>query len=527
MVLALFSLREDYWENFKLQEEDIEFIYNYLLETETPLTPEELVEALVVERIRQEKLSIEKQRSSGGDLYLPVERYKVAQKLIFPALSWQRGEVLNVRVGQNPDLGEFEVIQVELEDGNVREYAAGLEDHILNQPPEIGEGDESLNPDFVLRLYHEDLVRHMEEGLEAHDDFLRIAGRWFPRALLVDINIGHLNLAEAILDMEGGGPLPTTSLIEQIELPEDVNPKLLEFSMDLALQEDQRFDEVGSTGEVLWFLQRLEPEPVLEKPVYLRYRDVDYDREALTREMLTLERELADELSPPIELTGQKDKVDICLIFPHWRAGTLPLSARLQHLFPSAYEAPRIRFTIVDGKTKDKFPAWVVRQNHYVYGLGEWYEKNGLIPGSVIRVSKGKAPGEVIVNCDGQRSSREWIRTVLVGSDGGVVYAMLKQIVKSNYDERMAIVIPDVDAVDQVWEQSNKKQPPFERVVVNSVRELARLNPQGHVHASELYSAINVVRRCPPGPILSLLASRPWFVHVGDLHFRLTESEID
>jgi hypothetical protein len=71
MVLASFSLREDYWENFKLQEEDIEFIYNYLLETETPLTPEELVEALVVERIRQEKLSIEKQRSSGGDLYLP------------------------------------------------------------------------------------------------------------------------------------------------------------------------------------------------------------------------------------------------------------------------------------------------------------------------------------------------------------------------------------------------------------------------------------------------------------------------
>jgi hypothetical protein len=243
--------------------------------------------------------------------------------------------------------------------------------------------------------------------------------------------------------------------------------------------------------------------------------------------MLALERELEDELSPYPRSIVRKDDVEICLIFPHWRAGTLPLSSQLQHLFPTAYEAPRIRFTLVDGKTGDKFPAWVVREERYVYGLGEWYEENGLIPGSVVRIRKGIEPGEVIINCDGQRSTREWIRTVLVGSDGGVVYAMLKQIVKSNYDERMAIIIPDVAAVDQVWEQDIKEQPPFERVVVNSVRELARLNPQGHVHASELYSAINVVRRCPPGPIMALLASRPWFVHVGDLHFRLTESEVD
>ena len=111
--------------------------------------------------------------------------------------------------------------------------------------------------------------------------------------------------------MEGGGPLPTPALIEQIELPEDVNPKLLEFSMDLALQEDQRFDEVGSAGVISWFLQRLEPDPVLETPVYLRYRETDYDRTALTGEMLALERDLEDELSPHPVSTVQMDKVDI------------------------------------------------------------------------------------------------------------------------------------------------------------------------------------------------------------------------
>jgi hypothetical protein len=102
---------------------------------------------------------------------------------------------------------------------------------------------------------------------------------------------------------------------------------------------------------------------------------------------------------------------------------------------------------------------------------------------------------------------------------------MLKQIVATSYDERMAIAIPDAEPLDEVWKHPQKDQPPFERVVVNTVKELAKLNPQSHVHASELYAAINVVRRCPPGPILALLTSRPWFVHVGDLHYRLSDAE--
>jgi hypothetical protein len=102
---------------------------------------------------------------------------------------------------------------------------------------------------------------------------------------------------------------------------------------------------------------------------------------------------------------------------------------------------------------------------------------------------------------------------------------MLKQIISTSFDERMAIAIPDAEALDTVWIQNRKNRKPFERVVVDSLRELAKLNPQGHVHASELYAVVNLVRRCPPGPILALLASRPWFIHVGDLHFRFDDSE--
>ena len=45
----------------------------------------------------------------------------------------------------------------------------------------------------------------------------------------------------------------------------------------------------------------------------------------------------------------------------------------MRHLFPTAYEAPRVRFTLVDGESGQKFPAWVVRQHRYVYGLADWY----------------------------------------------------------------------------------------------------------------------------------------------------------
>jgi hypothetical protein len=102
---------------------------------------------------------------------------------------------------------------------------------------------------------------------------------------------------------------------------------------------------------------------------------------------------------------------------------------------------------------------------------------------------------------------------------------MLKQILSSNFDDRMAIAIPDKTQLDSVWAKIRTDKIPFERTVVDLLRELAKLNPQGHVHASELYAAVNLVRRCPPGPLFALLASRPWFVHVGDLHYRFDDSE--
>ena len=526
MVVAAFKFRENYWEDFELLDDDIEFIYNHLLEVETPLTPEELVSVLVEERIQREIRAIEEQRLAGGEIFLPKEGYTIDQKLVFPALDWQQGSVVDSRKGWNPDYGDFDVIQVKFEDGELREFATNLEDHLLNIPPDSS-GNDIPTPVGVIAESGDYLVDQMEIGLVANPDFVKIAGRWFPRALLIGINAGHLNLAEAVLDMNGGGPMPTQELIKGIELVSDENPKLVEFSLDLALQEDPRFDEVGPAGEILWFLQRLEPEGVRETPMYLRYLEVEHDIDQMTPPMLALVDSLNDELSDIQSKPLRGDSVSVPLLYPHLRAGTLPLTPRVRSFFPTAYEAPRIMFTLVDGESGEKIPAWVVRDAGYVFGLDAWYRQRELMPGSILRVRRGKVAGEVIIQADTQRSRRDWVRTVLVGTDGGMVFAMLKQVVTAAYDERLAIMVPDYEALDQVWSTRRKKQPPFERIVVDIVRELTKLNPQSHVHASELYAAINLVRRCPPEPVLSLLASRPWFVHVGDLHFRFDDSTGD
>ena len=513
----------EYWTDIQITRQDVEFLHNYLFEHETPLTAHELVSVFIEERIRAEQDDLRRRRTSGGKTYFPKENFQVGDDLIFPALGWKHGKVSAVRAGVNPEIGTFDVLTVDLDGDAPRLFAANLPAHALNDEP-LTEEENEFNAEEVLRTYGNALEKKIEAAFQADDEIVRIAGRWFPRALLIDVNVGHLNLAEAVLDMAGGEPLPTAALLKDVSLPDGVNPKLAEFSLNYALQDDDRFDEVGPAGQVLWCLRRLEPQEVREIPLYLEYSPIPYNREDLDPQMLDLEAHLDDELSDiDVNPNPNLKEVTISLIFPHLRAGTLPLSARVRSLFPTAYESPRVRFTLVDGKTKKKMPGWVVREHGYVYGLREWYKANELMPGSLVRIQRGDQPGEVIIEAKTYRATKDWVRTVIVGADGGLVFAMLKQPISAEFNDRMAFAISSLSAVDQLWLQSNQR--PFEKLVADMIREMSKLTPQGHVHAQELYSAVNIVRRVPPGPLFALLASKPEFILVGDLHFRLGELE--
>ena len=519
-MYGAFTLPNDYWLNLQITPKDVENLHTFLFERETPMTANELVVPLIESRLAAEKLTAGQKRAAGKT-YLPKEKFLEGDDLIFPALAWSRGVVKGVRPGVNPAVGAFDVLTVEFEDRSTRLFAAGLESHLLNEEPAEKPGEDETGSAALVAEHGIDLEKKIEKAFAADDGLVKIAGRWFPRALLIDINEGQLNLVEAVLDMAGGEPLTTDKLVKDIELPAGESPKLAEFSLNGVMQSDDRFDEVGPAGQILWCLRRLEPDFVREVPPPLRYVEIPHDRSALTPEMLALEAQLDDELTDADGIDSREEvtSVSITLIYPHLRAGTLPVSPRTRKLFPTAYETPRVRFTLVDGKTKQRIPAWVVLEHGYVFGLREWYKAHQLIPGSLVQVRKGEQPGEVIVEAKSQRSAKDWVRTVMVGSDGGVVFAMLKQPITAEFNDRMVVHVPDFKALDPLWE----KKRSFEELLLMVMRELSKSNPQGHVHAQELYAAVNLVRRVPPAPIFAELESNPAFKHVGDLHFRQSD----
>jgi hypothetical protein len=522
-MAGAFSLPTEYWSFIQITPQDVENLHNFLFERETPLTARDLTVEFIEARIKSERVAAENKRKSGGKSFLPKEKYQIDDDLVFPALAWNHGKVAAVRAGVNPSTPAFDVLTVVMDDGSERLFAANLQDHVLNETPITAPESDDMNPAVIMREHGALIEKRLEAAFNADEGLVKIAGRWFPRALLVDINQGQLNLAEAVLDVSAGEPLPAETLIREIETPAGVNSKLAEFSLNYALQSDDRFDEVGPAGQVLWCLRRLEPDFVREVPPQLHYVEIEHDRSLLSPAMKNLEEQLDDELTPVREMDSQKEisSITIPLIYPHLRAGTLPMSARTRKLFPTAYESPRVRFTLVDGKTKHSIPAWVVRDYGYVYGLREWYKAHQLIPGSLVQLRAGGKPGEVIVEVKSQRSAKDWVRTVMVGKDGGFVFAMLKQPITAEFNDRMVIHVPDFKSLDPVWE----KKRPFEELVLLVMRELTKSNPQGHVHAQELYAAVNLVRRVPPAPLFTLLETNPKFKHVGDLHFRLNEEE--
>ncbi len=306
-------------------------------------------------------------------------------------------------------------------------------------------------------------------------------------------------------------------------MPAGLDPLLAEFSLDYALQEDERFDEVGPAGKVLWYLRRLEPPEVNFVPPRLEPARYPPDRSALTPPLLALERELDDELSPLEPPTEAADEVVIPLLFPHWRVGTLPLASRLQPLFPTAYQAPRIRFILVDGHSGERFPGWVVRAERYVYGLEAWYRRYDVPAGGLVRVRRGEQAGEVVVEAVDRRRRNDWIRTITVDGGGHVGFTTLKQPVGTSYDDLMIVGLTDASALDEAWLRSGQRMP-IDKLVAHIFRELAKLNPQSAVHAQALYSGVNVIQRLPPAPILTELVTRRYYVHVGDLYWRFDET---
>ena len=189
-------------------------------------------------------------------------------------------------------------------------------------------------------------------------------------------------------------------------------------------------------------------------------------------------------------------------------------------MFPTARRSPRIAFTLVDAQDGEQFPGWVVRQDRYVFGLTPLYRKYKMPVGAVISVRPGDEPGSVMVDFDAHRPRTEYV-PIITPHDGRITFDYQKRSIGAAYDDQMILGAEDVAAVDALFDSAQHNRRPLPMIVNQLMHELSRSTPQGTVHAKTLYSAVNVLRRTPPAPVLAALANSEDFEHIGNNHWRI------
>ncbi len=519
-----------FWrDQFEVTSRDLDFIYTLLLDALAPKTVDELALALIDEYIRRETATIETELAKGA-VYVPKNRYTMGQMLVFPALDFAAGEVVGLRPGQNPEHGEFDVIQVAFPDsGAQREFAAGLATaHRLNEAT----GDSLLSDESLLSaqeiysLYtdeiNESILYALEEG-DRSDQFVAVDGKWLLADMLAEVHIGHLNIAEALIDMQGE-PVTTDQLLAEVELDPNVPPPMQRISLEHGLTSDARFDPVQRSNQIRWFLNRMEPAVVVSTPLALRPETPRYNRALLSVELLQIEWELDDEWGESTlssELPNIVPNTTLTLNYPHRRYGVLPLNGRTRNFFPSASNTKSI-VTFVDGRWGKRYTGWVVPQGRYVAGLAEWMEEHAIPVGAYVTLERAPDADEILVDYRARRPKREWARIANPDLEAGrLTFEMNKVQVACEYDDTLIVATEDVEGVDQLREQLSRDDVSLHAIVEQIVPELTKLNPQGTVHAKSVYSAVNIIRRCPPGPIFHALLTNRAFRDVGEGLFAL------
>ena len=160
-------LNSDYWDNFIVSQEDIEFLYSKLLELEIPQTPNALLNLIIDNRVNVIQDAKEKEKERTGNVtYLPKDHYEIGQTLIFPAMDWKNGQIDNIRKGFNPEFETFNVIDITFENGEKTSFACDLANHPLNNLLNTFKTDPLLDIDNVIRLYGDHLVHILENNLE-------------------------------------------------------------------------------------------------------------------------------------------------------------------------------------------------------------------------------------------------------------------------------------------------------------------------------------------------------------------------
>ena len=510
---------EVYWQHdFAMTDDDLETLYAAILDDGLPRSLSEITSLVMHRRHREETEALLRQ-ASQGDLYRPCESYAVDQRLIFSALDYKMGTVVGTRPGHNPRYGDFTVLRVKLDGSRkVREFAAELQTaHQLNEASDLGETQEELSADELYQRFGYWVQPRLETVLQEGDEFVCFGRQWFLRELLPEVHVGHSNITEALID-ESRTPISTDEILKEMSFPAGITREAGLFALNLALSLDERFDEVSTSGDPLWYLFSLEPKAIAHKPARLEPAYPTQIGALLHRESLDLAEEIGDEWDE-VEgaLVGGVKSVDsasFILTYPHRREGTMPVNWKIATLFPHSHNE-RVRVTLVDQRNRKEFSVWAAPGQRYAAGLGEWYRKYDIPAGGIVELRRTDDPFTIQVGYGARRRKGEWVRSLRV-VDGILTFEIQKQAYTCGYDKHILLDDGPDEAVDRLWAEMEERNPPLFEVLQGIFPEMAKLNAQGMVHAKALYSAVNVVRRCGVVAILAELARQACFDPIGD-----------
>jgi hypothetical protein len=239
----------DFWQSFTPSSHDLERVEETLFERSVPQPITDLAEIVIHGRL-QDEAAKRQDNDTTVSVYQPKQSYEVNQRVRFSALGNALATVVAVRPGENESLGAFNVIRVRLDRGGEREFAADYH------------GDHPLNADALpagttnALTYVGVVARALSQRLAQLPDYVAFGDVWFRRDLLPEVNVSHLIIAEAVIDVAGEAQ-STPALLKEVELTGD-DPATRAFALNVALAHDaeRRFVNAGSPSAPCWALRQ-------------------------------------------------------------------------------------------------------------------------------------------------------------------------------------------------------------------------------------------------------------------------------
>lgn len=511
----------DSWDQVGSADNDVERLYEFLLERGAPTSGRELALHLIELRWREEQEEIAQAAARTSPTFQPKQTYAVGQRVHF-AFGNREGVVKKIRAGDNPRFGTFQVMTVKFDDdATLREFAMGLTcEHPLNQDRVQAKESLGLSQQQIVEQFGEGIQVRIVQRLRADKEFVRSGDQVFLRELIPQINPGYLNLAEAAIE-QGGDAIRTVDLLPILQMTDTKGPAAT-FAVNSAMASDPRFDNVGPTGDSRWYLTRLEPPEAIEHPQVLQAAHAHVA--SLAPELETIAAELYDEADlngNGLMIAAARDEITIILTYPHRSAGTLPLTPAVRALLPE-FSRARFKFSLEDASSRKKTAAFAVSDGNYIAGLMQWFNAWRISPGAMITLRRGADPLTLVIDPQLQRERGLWVRVARV-ADGRLTFGQERRPLAHKYDEEMLIVVGDPLGIEKLAESAQSKLP-LGVLLEEIFPELAKLSSAGSVHAKTLYSAVNFVRRAGPRAVLSALTESRTFTSAGGGYFVLNDT---